>query len=117
MPKLNKYSFFDECYKVNVYLVWGCDENELNSYTVPKGFDALNPALDFFGACLSSENGYCVYVKKKDICTLHHECIHLASMILTGVGISVGADSNEAVCYLSEMYFRKFVDKMGFKGV
>lgn len=58
------------------------------------------------------EGRWFIYLEEKDLCTLSHEAVHLAYMMLHMVGVEHSADNHEALAYLQESIFSQVADKL-----
>jgi len=54
-----------------------------------------------------------IWIEKKDnLPTIAHECVHAAQHLLNERGIEVDWDNKEVIAYLTEFYFKEFLEKM-----
>jgi hypothetical protein len=117
--KAKVHHWWDELYKTNIILIAGRSELDVCTWIQADKtfcFDLIKPESDLLGMCQSGTNGFMVYVKdEKDILTLHHECIHLATKVMESRGIEDRSNANEAICYYSELWFTRFIKALKIK--
>lgn len=78
--------------------------------------DLENPFIleDQLGIAGERKKGIVIWMKNKDrsnenLTTLHHECIHAASYLLSSRGVKADFDNDEPLTYMSQFIFSKCV--------
>jgi hypothetical protein len=102
-----------ELYMVNVYFYQGIPPKEVVASM--KKYMKMNYSSEKLnvmpGKTLGYDGDYVIYLRKKNISTLAHECLHVANMILERANVKVDLDNDEAQAYLLGFLIKKCLNR------
>lgn len=98
------------CYPVKVLVF--TSKKKYQKYL--KVFNNTEPLDDLIAEASVQElqkKWFSLYLPTQDICTVVHECLHMAWFVLDYVGVEIDQDNHEALAYLQEHLVKQLQDK------
>lgn len=94
---------------VNIYFYQGIPPKEVVASM--KKYMKMNyqaeRLTEMMGRALGFDGDYVIYLRKKSLSTLAHECLHVTNMILERANVKVDLDNDEAQAYLLGWLMKK----------
>lgn len=101
-----------EVYMANIYFYQGVPPKEVVASM--RKYMSMNYQAEKLeevsGRSLGFDGNYVIYMKKKSISTLAHECLHITNMILERANVKVDLDNDEAQAYLLGWMIKKYLE-------